>query len=139
MKAMKAIKAVMLTLGIHLYIQIDILLQIKSYDSRWGDSDILALVLPIIFAVAVFFIIKTLTKKEFWISVISFVGIYVLFSFIGITTDYFKWLFNLMQLDVYYDDSYYELGINAMLDGVLHMIAVTVSYIIGFIKIRRTQ
>ena len=131
---MKIIKAVLLSLLIHLYMQFDILLQIKSYDSNSGVSYFLSFILPIIFAVVVYFIFKTLTKKEFWVAIISFVIIYVLFVYLGNSTNYFKWLFNLMKLDVYYDDTYYELGVNAMLDGVLHTIGFIVSSAIYFKK-----
>ncbi len=136
---MKIIKAVLFSLLIHLYMQIDMLLQIKSYDSNSGTSNFLAFTLPVIFAVVVYFIFKTLTKKEFWITIISFVIIYVLFVYLGSSTNYFKWLFNLMKLDVYYDDTYYELGVNAMLDGVLHTIGFIVSSATYLIKNRRVK
>ena len=119
--------------------QIDILLQIKSYDSNSGVSDFLAFALPVIFAVVVYFIFKILTKKEFWVTIISFVIIFVLFVYLGNSTNYFKWLFNLMKLDVYYDDTYYELGVNAMLDGVLHTIGFIVSSAIYLLKNRRVK
>ena len=136
---MKIIKAVLLSLLIQLYMQIDILLQIKSYDSNSGVSDFLAFALPVIFAVVVYFIFKILTKKEFWVTIISFVIIFVLFVYLGNSTNYFKWLFNLMKLDVYYDDTYYELGVNAMLDGVLHTIGFIVSSAIYLLKNRRVK
>ena len=132
---MKIIKAILFSLLIHLYIQFDMLLQIKSYDSNSGMSDFFALVLPVIFAIIVYRIIfANLTRKEFLISTISFVVVYVLFICLGNSTSYFKWLFNLMNLDVYYDDTYYELGVNAMLDGVLHTIGYVVSSTIYLIK-----
>ncbi|MBQ8541672.1 MAG: hypothetical protein IJ435_09405 [Clostridia bacterium] len=136
---MKMLKAILFSLLIHLYMQIDMLLQIKSYDSNVGISNFLAFTLPIIFAVVVYFIFKTLNKKEFWISVISFVIIYVLFVYLGNSTNYFKWLFNLMKLSVFYDDTYYELGVNAIADGLLHTIGFVVSSAIYLIKNRRTK
>ena len=136
---MKIIKAVLFSLIIHVYMQIDTLLQIKSYDSNSGISNFLVFVLPVIFAVVVYFIFKTLTKKEFWISIISFFIIYGLFVYLGSSTNYFKWLFNLMKLDIYYDETYYELGVNAMLDGVLHTIGFVVLSAIYLIKNRRVK
>ena len=131
---MKIIKAILFSLLIHLYIQFDMLLQIKSYDSNSGMSDFFAFALPVIFAIIVYLIFANLTRKEFLISTISFVVVYVLFICLGNSTSYFKWLFNLMNLDVYYDDTYYELGVNAMLDGVLHTIGYVVSSTIYLIK-----
>ena len=52
---------------------------------------------------------------------------------------YFKWLFNLMKLNVFYDDTYYELGVNAMADGLLHTIGFVVSSTIYLIKNRRIK
>ena len=136
---MKIIKAVLFSVIIHLYMKIDMLLQIKSYDSNSGMSNFLALVLPIMFAIVVYLMFKTLRKNEFWISTISFAVIYVLFICLGNSTSYFKWLFNLMNLDVYYDDTYYELGVNAILDGVLHTIGYVVSSTIYLIKNRKVK
>ena len=65
---MKIIKAILFSLLIHLYIQFDMLLQIKSYDSNSGMSDFFAFALPVIFAIIVYLIFANLTRKEFLIS-----------------------------------------------------------------------
>lgn len=130
---MKIVKAVLISLLMHLYIQIDILLQIKAYDSNSDIFNWLTIILPIIFAVAVYFTFKALDSREFWMTVISFVVIYAVFIVSGSRTDYFKWLFNLM---VYYDELSYEIGINAMLDGLAHTVGFIVSGVTYLIKNR---
>ena len=62
-----------------------------------------------------------------------------MFVYLGISTNYFEWLFNLMKLNVIYDDTYYELGVNAMVDGLLHTIGFVVSSTIYLIKSRRIK
>ena len=136
---MKILKSILFSLLIHFYMQIDILLQIKTYDSNSGISDFVAFALPIIFTIVVYCIFKSLDKKEFWIATVSFIAIYVMFVCLGNSTDYFKWLFNLMKLDVFYDDTYYELGVNAMVDGLFHTIGFVVSSTIYLIKSRRIK
>ena len=136
---MKILKSILFSLLIHFYMQIDILLQIKTYDSNSGVSDFVAFALPIIFTIVVYYIFKCLDKKEFWITTVSFIAIYVMFIYLGNSTNYFEWLFNLMKLNVFYDDTYYELGVNAMVDGLLHTIGFVFSSTIYLIKNRRIK
>lgn len=138
---MKILKAILFSMLIHLYMQIDILLQIKSHDSNSGMSDFLMIALPIIFAIVVYCVFKRISKKEFWITTFSFIAIYVMFVYLSNSTNYFKWLFNLVNLSIYYDGSYnyYELGINAMVDGVLHTICFLIPSTIYLIKNRRVK
>jgi len=136
---MKILKSILFSLLIHFYMQIDILLQIKTYDSNSGISDFVAFALPIIFTIVVYYIFKSLDKKEFWITTVSFIAIYVMFIYLGNSTNYFEWLFNLMKLNVIYDDTYYELGVNATVDGLLHTIGFVFSSTIYLIKNRRIK
>lgn len=131
---MKILKSILFSLLIHLYMQVDILLQIKSYDSDSGISNFLLFALPVIFAIVVGCIFINLNKKEFWITTFSFITIYAIFVYLGKSTNYFKWLFNLMTLSVLYNDAYYELGVNAMVDGLLHTIGFVISSGIYLIK-----
>ena len=136
---MKILKPILLSILLHLYIQIDILIQTKLYDQNMYFDGWLAL--PIIFAIAVYWIFRSLCKKEFWTALVSFVIIYAIFVYIGRTTDYFIWLLNLTNLSTYYDRSinYYELGINASADGLLHTIAFAISSVVYLIRHRKTK
>lgn len=133
----KALKPFVFGLLLHLYMQINILIQIKAYDSAPGFfSDMLAFILPIIFGFVVYCKLKNVTKVNFGITLLWFVALFVFFLVLGYVTDYFNWLFNLV---VFYDETYYELDINAMLDGLLHTISIVVVFVTYIVKLKKAK
>lgn len=136
----KALKPFLFGLLLYLYMQADILIQIKAYDSAPGFfSYMLTLALPIIFGFVIYCKLKKCDRNQFWITLLCFVVLYIRFLIVGYATDYFKWLFNLTNLSVFYDDTYYELGVNAILDGAYHTISMIVVCVVYLVKTKRRK
>ena len=132
---MKILKSIFVALLFHLIMQINILIQGKIYDAMPDVSDFVCLLLSVVFGVVTYLIFKKLGRNTYWVSTIIFAVIYILFICFISKTNYFMWLFKLTI--PYYDETYYELDINAMVTGLEHTIAYVVSSITYFIKSKR--
>lgn len=132
---MKILKSIFVALLFHLIMQINILIQGKIYDVMPDVSDFVCLLLSVVFGVVTYLIFKKLGRNTYWVSTIIFAVIYILFICFISKTNYFMWLFKLTI--PYYDETYYELDINAMVTGLAHTIAYVVSSITYFIKSKR--
>ena len=132
---MKILKSIFVALLFHLIMQINILIQGKIYDAMPDVSDFVCLLLSVVFGVVTYLIFKKFGRNTYWISTIIFAVIYILFICFISKTNYFMWLFKLTI--PYYDETYYELDINAMVTGLAHTIAYVVSSITYFIKSKR--
>ncbi len=129
---MKILKSIFFALMFHLIMQINILIQGKIYDTMPDFSDFVYLILSVVFGIVAYFIFKKFSKNTYWVLTIIFVVIYISFICFVSKTNYFMWLFKLTV--PYYDETYYELDINAMMTGLTHTIAYVVSSIIYLIK-----
>ena len=132
---MKILKSIFVALLFHLIMQINILIQGKIYDAMPDVSDFVCLLLSVVFGVVTYLIFKKLGRNTYWVSTIIFAVIYILFICFISKTNYFMWLFKLTI--PCYDETYYELDINAMVTGLAHTIAYVVSSITYFIKSKR--
>jgi len=132
---MKILKSIFVALLFHLIMQINILIQGKIYDAMPDVSDFVCLLLSVVFGVVTYLIFKKLGRNTYWVLTIIFAVIYILFICFISKTNYFMWLFKLTI--PYYDETYYELDINAMVTGLAHTIAYVVSSITYFIKSKR--
>ena len=132
---MKILKSIFVALLFHLIMQINILIQGKIYDAMPDVSDFVCLLLSVVFGVVTYLIFKKLGRNTYWVSPIIFAVIYILFICFISKTNYFMWLFKLTI--PYYDETYYEHDINAMVTGLAHTIAYVVSSITYFIKSKR--
>ena len=132
---MKILKSIFVALLFLLIMQINILIQGKIYDAMPDVSDFVCLLLSVVFGVVTYLIFKKLGRNTYWVSTIIFAVIYILFICFISKTNYFMWLFKLTI--PYYDETYYELDINAMVTGLAHTIAYVVSSITYFIKSKR--
>ena len=133
---MKVLKSVFVALLFHLIMQVNILIQGKIYDTMimLDISNIAFILLAVVFGVVVYLIFKKSGRNIYGTSTIIFAAIYVLFLCLS-QTGYFMWLFKLII--PHYDETYYELDINAFLMGIAQTIAYVVSSIIYLIKSKK--
>lgn len=131
---MKVLKSVFLALLLHLYIQLDMFAQLKLYDSGSFLADGASIMLPAVFGVVTYFLLKKIYKKPSGIFIIAFAALCLFFVVLHYDIDYFTNLYGAVDRIYYYDRIDYELRVNAVFDGILHIVSFIVTYVIYMIR-----
>ena len=132
---MKILKSVVLALLLHLYIQLDMFIQLKLYDSGSFLAGGAAILLPMIFGVATYFLLKKIYKKPSGIFIIAFATFCLIFIVLHYDIGYFTaMLYDEVNRVHHYNETYYELRVNAVADGILHMISFIVAYVTYLVR-----
>lgn len=131
---MKVLKSVFLALLLHLYIQFDMFIQLKLYDSGSSLADWAAILLPAIFGVVTYFLLKKICKNPNGIFIIAFAAICLVFIVLHYDINYFTSMYDEVNRIHHYNETYYELRVNAVCDGILHIVSFIVTYVIYAIR-----
>ena len=129
---MKMLKSIFVALLFHLIMLVNILLQIAIYDTSESGSVFVFLFLTGAYGAIVYFVsfwaFDNDERKIYWSSVATFALLYVVFICFVSKTYYFTWLFRLTVPR--YSNTYYEIGIHALLTGLTHTVAYVISSVI---------
>ena len=132
---MKILKPILLAILLLLYMFAISLFLTKLYDLNLELCGILQTVLPIVFAIVVYIVFRTLSKKEFWIAVISFLIFFVILGYSGIPNKLLT-LINAYQPPYF---SAYAPALNMTANLLGHTIAFVISSVIYLVTHRKTK
>lgn len=136
---MKVLKSVFLALILHLYIQFDMFIQLKLYDSGSFLAGGASIMLPVIFGVVTYFLLMKIYKKPRGIFIITFAAFCLVFIVLHYDINYFTNLYGAVDRIYYYDKIDYELRVNAVFDGILHIVSFVVTYVVYLIRNKSTK